>query len=457
MGTYILGSGAPGDGDGGEPLDFDDLMVVAADGSAPDDDSTSPSISADGGFVAFQSFAINLVAEGAGGVSNIYIHDRGTGHTEPISAGQDGSPSDDDSTSPSVSADGRFVTFQSFGTSLAGDGSDGTSNVFVLDRETGRTVLASVSSDGRGGDDDSGAPSISADGRFVAFQSFASNLGTTGTAGEPNVFVRDRDGGLTGQIGEGSRPSISADGRFVAFESSFGSVLLHDRQTKTTVVASRAADGSSADDDSGSASISADGRYVAFQSFASNLVTGGTGPVSNIFVYARDTGSVELVSVAADDDSGAPSISADGRFVAFQSFASNLSPGLTNGMSNVFVYDRETGSTAQLSVPLDGFPPDDDSGSPSISADGRYVAFQSFASGMVPGDTGGVQGIYVLRNPLSRTRGDADGDDLVSVSDVEAVAALLGVRPLPDRSADLSNDGRVDVLDLVEAAIRLPR
>ena len=143
------------------------------------------------------------------------------------------------------------------------------------------------------------------------------------------------------------------------------------------------------------ASISADGRYVAFISDASNLVPGDTNGVTDIFVYDRQTGTIERVSVAADGTQGnggscQPSISADGRYVAFSSYASNLVPGDTNGISDVFVYDRQTDTIERVSVAADGTQGNSYSWQPaSISADGRYVAFSSFASNLVPGDTNG--------------------------------------------------------------------
>ena len=139
-------------------------------------------------------------------------------------------------------------------------------------------------------------------------------------------------------------------------------------------------------------SISADGRFVAFASEASNLVPGDTNGAWDVFVYDRQTGEITRVSVASDGaqgngDSGGPAISADGRFVAFYSSASNLVPGDTNGVEDVFVHDRLTGQTTRVSVASDGAQGNDLSWQPSISADGRFVAFASRASNLVPGDT----------------------------------------------------------------------
>src|SRR5207253_854957 len=143
-------------------------------------------------------------------------------------------------------------------------------------------------------------------------------------------------------------------------------------------------------------SISADGRFVAFESFASNLVSDDTNRTGDVFVHDRLTGVTERVSVASDgtqgdDFSQVPSISAAGRFVAFRSFASNLVSGDTNGRDDIFVHDRLTGATDRVSVASDGTQGNDDASEPnslpSISADGRFVAFATHASNLVPDDT----------------------------------------------------------------------
>ena len=161
--------------------------------------------------------------------------------------------------------------------------------------------------------------------------------------------------------------------------------------------------GQEANGRSGLASVSSDGRYVAFESGATNLVTDDTNGRSDVFVRDRETGETECISVGSGGEQGNdiswwPSISADGRYVAFISGASNLVPGDTNGRWDVFVHDRQTGQTTRVSVASDGRQGNDDScyqTSPALSADGRYVAFDSNATNLVPGDTNGVQDIFV--------------------------------------------------------------
>jgi archaellum component FlaF (FlaF/FlaG flagellin family) len=188
-------------------------------------------------------------------------------------------------------------------------------------------------------------------------------------------------------------PSMSADGRYVAFHSDASNlvpgdtnrqkdVFVYDRQADTIERVSLAADGTQGSFDSRDPSISADGRYVAFESAASNLVPDDTNGQWDVFVYDRQTGTTQRVSLAAagtqgNSSSNAPSISADGRYVAFESAASNLVPGDTNGQRDVFVYDRQTGTIERVSLASDGTQGNDRCYTPAISADGRYVAFTS--------------------------------------------------------------------------------
>jgi Tol biopolymer transport system component len=258
---------------------------------------------------------------------------------------------------------------------------------------------------------------LSADGRSVAFLSEAGNLVTNDTNGVEDVFVRDLRRGVTERVSvatggaEGNQvgspfeaPAISGDGRLVAFTSGatnlvagddnifFDDIFVHDRRTGRTEAVSVTADGRTGDRGGSHPAISADGRYVAFDSASSNLVPGDTNGVSDVFVRDLWAGTTRRVSVTrdgrqADADSFRPSLSARGGRVTFTSSA-GLVAADTNGALDVYVRNlSSTRTTRQVSVAWDGGQPDSDSfGPPVISLDGRHVAFSSQARNLVPDD-----------------------------------------------------------------------
>ena len=407
-------------------------VSVASDGTQSNHDSYNPSISADGRFVAFESEATNLVSGDTNNFRDIFVHDRQTGQTTRVSVASDGTQSNQHSYNPSISADGRYVAFESEATNLVSGDTNNHRDIFVHDRQTGQTTRVSVASGGAQANDFSSNPSISADGRYVAFISVANNLVGGNTEPPPNnpasgdtgvdhdVFVHDRQTGATTLVsvamdgsegGASEEVSISADGRYVAFWSwadnlvsgdtnKLPDIFVRDLQTNQTTRVSVASDGTQANNFSFEPSISADGRYVAFMSWADNLVSGDTNGDWDIFVHDRQTGATIRVSVAtgggqAAGRSQSPSISADGRYVAFASSASNLVSGDTNNHPDIFVHDRQTGVTMRVSVASDGTQTYAFSSDPSISADGRYVAFGSEADNLVSGDTNGRFDIFV--------------------------------------------------------------
>jgi hypothetical protein len=259
--------------------------------------------------VAFESPATNLVAGDTNASSDIFVRDRVSGTTERVSIDSNGVEGNSGSNNPSISANGRFVAFWSGASNLVAGDTNSSFDVFVHDRQSGTTERLSVDSVGLQGNDDSFSPSISADGRFAAFYSNATNLVAGDTNGQPDVFVRDRVNG-------------------------------------TTELVSVATNGTAANSYSHYPAISADGRFVAFHSNASNLVLGDTNGAIDVFVHDRQLGTTERVSVdtygaqANSLYSYSASISADGRFVAFWSDAWNLVANDTNGSWDVFVRDR---------------------------------------------------------------------------------------------------------------------
>jgi Tol biopolymer transport system component len=393
---------------------------VDSSGNQSDGDSFFSSISWDGSYVGFQSDASNLVTGDTNGEIDIFGHDFLTSATELLSVDSSGNQGNAHSLSVSVSGDARYVAFHSDASNLVPGDTNGWRDVFVHDRQTGATELVSVDSSGTQGDGDSAYPSISGDGRYVAFYSFATNL-VPSDIFNGDIFVHDRHTDATEQVsidssgqagnGDSHGPSISGDGRYVAFYSRATNlvpgdtngdedVFVHDRLTGVTERVSVDSSGNQGNAGSGDPSISVDGRYVAFQSGASNLVPGDTNTAIDVFVHDRVTGITERVSVDSsgnqgNDNSNVASTSGGGRFVAFSSRASNLVPGDTNGEIDVFVHDRQTAVTERVSVDSSGSQGNSGSANPSISSDGRYVAFQSDASNLVPADTNGDFDVFV--------------------------------------------------------------
>jgi Periplasmic component of the Tol biopolymer transport system len=413
-------------------------ISVASDGTQGDEDSFSSAISADGRYVAFASDATNLVPGDTNGFRDVFVRDRQTGTTSRVNVASDGSQANHFTPGDgiAISADGRYVTFISFASNLVSGDTNGNYDAFVHDRLTGTTSLVSVSSTGVQGDVlGFGDMAISADGRYVAFVSGSRNLVHGKTSPTADVFVRDRWAGTTTRVslaGDGSEanggsfnPAISADGRYVAFNSFATNlvpgdvnneydVFVRDRFAGTTSMVSVSSAGVQGDTRSFTGlALSADGRYVTFNSNASNLVPGDTNEIKDTFVRDRQTGVTSRVSVATDGTQasggtvfpfGAPfkvSISWDGRYVAFSTESSNLVPRDTNGFRDVFVRDRWAGTTRRVSVSTEGAQGDADSSSPSLSADGSDVSFESLASNLVPGDTNGRFDVFVQHRASS--------------------------------------------------------
>jgi hypothetical protein len=397
-------------------------VSVSSSGEQGNDHSWNNSISADGRYVTFVSYASNLVAGDTNGVPDIFVHDRQTGVTERVSISSSGEQGNFGSSHYSaISADGRYVAFESDASNLVDGDTNGVPDIFVHDRQSGVTERVSVSSSGEQGNGLSIETYISADGRYVAYSSYASNLVDGDTNGAQDIFMHDRQTGVTERISVSSSgeqgnshsywPSISADGRYVAFESGASNlvdgdtngaydIFMHDRQTGVTERVSVNSSGEQGNSHSFWPSISADGRYVAFESDASNLVAGDTNGARDIFLHDRQTGVTERISVNSSGEQGNgfsawKYISADGRYVAFESDASNLVDGDTNGVSDIFVHGRQTGVTERVSVSSSGEQGNYGSHFPAISADGRYIAFDSDASNLVDGDTNWFKDVFV--------------------------------------------------------------
>ncbi len=409
-------------------------VSVSDDGTEGNGRSSNTSVSSDGRYVAFESSASNLVDDDTNGRKDIFVYDRDTNTIELASVANDGTQANRDCTKACINADGRYVAFESSATNLVPGDTNGRKDIFVYDRDADTIELVSLADNGTQGNATSSNPCISSDGGFVAFQSFAYNLVSGDTNGTSDVFVYDRntdtiervsvaDDGTQGDAASSS-PCISIDGLYVAFESSAENlvegdtnesidVFVYDRNANVIERVSLTASCGQSNGNSSDASISADGRFVAFESYATNLIPGDTNGKNDIFVYDRDTDTIEMVSVSNEGIQGLvtsdnPSISGDGRYVSFDSAASNLVPQDTNGNRDIFVYDRETGTIDRVNMGDHGTQGDADSTAPSISADGRYVGFKSPATNLISGDTNEIDDIFVV-GPLWVADSDGDG------------------------------------------------
>ncbi len=355
------------------------LVSSTASGVTANGGSDRPAISADGRFVAFQSDATSLISGDGNARMDIFLRDRQLGTTVRISKGLSGAESNADSSVASISGNGRYVAFESTASNLVTGDTNVTKDAFVYDTVAGKTTRVSVSSTGAQADGESFRPQLSYDGRFVVFLSNSTNLIVGDTNGVDDIFLHDRDPDGNGLFDEGNgttvRASLSVSGTPLLVASNFPS-------------------------------ISADGQFVAF--------TSGNG----VFVYDRIGGAVTSAAAVSNGVSTYTSLSADGRYVAFVSAATNLVANDTNGFLDVFVYDRTLATTTLASVSQTGTQQAVDSISPVISSDGRYVAFVTTSTAFarlakptvafdaVSGATGGGGGggttatYYVFRRDL---------------------------------------------------------
>jgi Tol biopolymer transport system component len=409
-------------------------VSVSSSGVQGNRDTFAVGISANGGYVLMNSLATNLVPGDTNNRWDVFVHNRANGSTTRVSVttgGAQAAASDDPfggSIAGGISATGRYIVYTSDAPNLVPGDTNHVADVFLYDQGSGVTTRVSVSSRGRQANGPSGFPTISADGRYVAFQSLASNLVRRDTNRLSDIFVRDLGTGKTTRVSvtsrgaqarcnlgycESTEPALSAHGRYVAFQSSatnlvpgdtnrLGDVFVHDRRTGKTERVSVTSAGRQAGRDrtnngSNAPAISADGRYVAFHSADSNLVRGDTNKTFDIFVHDRRTGRTQRVSVSSSgaqangENLGALSISADGRYVAFASLASNLVAGDVNDITDVFVHDLRTGNTSLASLGASGNQGADASavggGTVAFTADDRVLVFSSWAPDLVPGDT----------------------------------------------------------------------
>jgi Tol biopolymer transport system component len=387
-----------------------ELISIASNGTQGNDDvrryQEYLAISGNGRYVAFTSPASNLVSGDTNNVcdrdiyytltdncADVFVHDRVTKQTERVSVSSVGEQGNGISAFPSLSEDGRWVAFTGFAP-LEPQDTNGVADVYLKDRVTGTLTRVSLTHDGAEANNGSDSPSLSADGRYVAFVSYATNL-LPGDTGEPcrypatpynvfgatcsNIYRKDLQTGELSRVSapHGVRPNyisrsphISDDGRYIVFESGatnfeqapqaddLEDIFLYDHQLQRVTRISTALAGGDTNDRSYGPRISGDGRTISFSSFATNIVAGDTNELSDVFMHDRETGQTVRVSVSeagvqADSRSGDSDLSADGRFVVFESGASNLTTNDAPKSMDVFVWDREgSGSPVGFSLYL---------------------------------------------------------------------------------------------------------
>jgi Tol biopolymer transport system component len=398
-------------------------VSVAAGGGDTSANSNWPSASADGRYVAFSSWADNLVPNDTNDDPDIFVRDLQTGTTRLVSVASDGPQADGPSFTPSISADGDVIAFRSDATNLVANDTEGHADVFVHTMSTGQTIRVSQKPSGIGANRDSSEPSISANGKVVAFSSLAHNLvpqpvDATGLCCD--IFVSKLATGhitlgdpmLTGGGASDSfLPVLSATGRYLAFGSWGCGIAKHiecldesnvyelDLKTGTMSLVSRAYSGTVGFGCGANPAISADGTKVAFISDGDNLVPHDTNGAYDVFLRDMTTGATERVSVTSkgaqtNGGLGRVTMSSDGRYVVFQSDAWNIVPADENGVSDIFVHDDRTGKTSRASVSSAGGEANGYSANATISADGHLVVFESDASNLGGRDENFTTDIY---------------------------------------------------------------
>lgn len=397
-------------------------VSVTSEGNEANLHSFAPSISGDGRYVTFQSEATNLVADDDNGFTDIFLYDRYTNELKLISRNLAGKSANFKSNFATISQDGHYIVFQSDASDLVANDTNQVRDVFIYSIESEKIELISINNQGIQGDAPSSFPVLSADGRYVAFDSDATNLVTDDTKNYIDVFVHDRTTHETTRISVNSRgkqvnsssygASISGDGRYVAYVSNSRSlaandtnkttdIFVHDRENGSVQRISLNNEGIEGNAASYEPRISLDGQWVVFTSWASNLVPDDTNQARDIFLYNLTTAMIERVSVnnqgkESDSASFAPHISGNNRYIVFNSEADNLVIDDDNKTIDVFIYDHNTRQINRMTPYSQTF----SSGAasfypPAISDDGRFVAYESKALNLTATDFNESSDIFV--------------------------------------------------------------
>ena len=381
----------------------------------------------DNRYVTFHSWASNFgYPEGDHNWLDIFLRDRQADTTIRVTNGYDGSPTNEDSFDAVITNDGRYIVYTSYAWNLVPNDNNRTPwvrdglDVFLYDTVTAKTERVSVTYSGIENNGNSFG-TISPDGNIIYFVSNGSGIvPNSSTGGSINIYRRLRNSFNSVELITPSNPnggiiglSTSYDGRFIVFNSEATNltpddtngkqdVFLYDYQTKQFTLISRPVTGGGSNGLSGQGLISQDGRFVIFRSHASNLVPGDTNNLPDIFVYDRLNGELERVSVnsageQANGDNRDPSICEDGRYVSYSSEATNLVTGDNNGVWDVFIHDQETGETFLASVNNSGAQSNARAHRSFLTADCRYITYANDGTNLVPNDTNDARDLFMAR------------------------------------------------------------
>lgn len=387
-------------------------------------------ISANGKFLVFVSQS-PVFSSNPSNLSQIYLKNLETGELTLISTSTNSGMANGFSERPSISADGRYIAFDSTASDLVSGDTNNHADIFIKDMETG--TITRVSNDAAGIEavnGDSLAAQITPDGQYVVFRSSASNLADNDTNSAVDIFIKDLVTGSISLLSTSSdgfladnssyAPALSDDGRYVVFSSLAGleqsdtngtyDIYLRDRQSNTVTRLTRAENGGLSDGGSFKPKITPDGRFVVFESYATNLVDGDVNQKSDVFLKDLETGTLVCLSqnedgVVGNGDSANAAISDDGEYIVFTSFATNLDP---DALSNLFVYEVATGEIRALDVSGTG-------GEPRFSPDGRTIYFQGVTE-MTPNQPPGQTGIMRVVNPFFASDDGATDTVMASIS-----------------------------------------
>ena len=386
-------------------------------------------VSADGRFVVFESDATNLVLSDGNVLRDVFVRDRRLGTTTRVSEALGGGDASGESRYPSISEDGRWIAFSSDAPDLVVDDTNAAQDVFVFDRHTGLIARISMGWDGSEGNGNSRTPSISGDGRYVAFRSNATNIVSGPRDSSKFIYVRDLQTGNNQLVsvtwdgleenGGSWHPHISADGSHVAFfsnstnlvsfdENGVNDVYMRDLDLGVTSMIGINISGEDGNSNSGGYGISSGGRFAGFFSNATDLLPPGedSNAVQDAYIRDDSLGVTERVSVdssgeEANGASGPATLDATGRFAAYHSDATDLVDNDNNAATDIFGRDRATGITTLLTITELGIQSNDNSEHPTLSADGCFVAFNSAATNLVPNDTNGYSDVFVAYGPAT--------------------------------------------------------